>query len=104
MPFKSEKIIIAGGKFDRRCKLTEQQKDEIISLREKISQRKCALMYGISRRTVVFLWYPDKLQRNKQVRQERGGWQQYYSKERNTETIREYRRYKQKLYVDGFIE
>lgn len=103
MPYKSEKIIIEGSKFDRRRKLTEQQKDEIIALKGQISQRKCALMFNVSRRTIVFLWFPERLQRNKQCRQERGGWRQYYSKSKQAEYMKNSRRYKQKLYVDGLI-
>lgn len=103
MPYKSEKIIIAGSKLDRRRKLTEQQKDEICALKGQISQRKCALMFGVSRKTIVFLWFPERLQRNKQCRQERGGWRQYYSKSKHAETMKDSRQYKQKLYVEGKI-
>lgn len=42
MPYKSEKIIIAGSKHDKRCKLTDGQKNEIIALRGTISQHECA--------------------------------------------------------------
>lgn len=103
MPYKSEKIHIAGSKHDRRCKLTNAQRDEIISLRGIVSQRKCAERFGVSRRTVQFLWFPERLIINKQRRQERGGWKQYYEKEKRAETMREYRHYKQDLYKCGTI-
>ena len=103
MPFKSEKIVIAGSEHDRRCKLTDVQKDQIIALRGTISQRKCAEQFGVSRRTVQFLWYPEKLEANKQARQARGGWKQYYNKTNWAETMREHRRYKQELYNAGLI-
>ena len=103
MPYKSEKINIAGSEHDRRYKLTNAQRDEIISLRGIVSQRKCAERFGVSRRTVQFLWFPEKLIANKQRRQERGGWKQYYKKEKWAETMREHRHYKQELYVCGTI-
>lgn len=97
MPYKSEKIKISGTKFDRRIKLTEEQKNEIIALRGIISQRKCALMFNVSRRTIVFLWNPEKLEQNKARRQERGGWRQYYDKKKHRESMKNTRRYKQEL-------
>ena len=103
MPFKSEKINIANSEHDRRCKLTDVQKDQIIALRGTISQRKCAEKFGVSRRTVQFLWWPEKLQANKQRRQERGGWKQYYNKTNWARTMREHRRYKQDLHLEGLI-
>lgn len=103
MPYKSEKIIIAGGKHDRRCKLTETQKTEIIALRGTISQRECAERFGVSRRTIQFLWFPEKLIANKQARATRGGWRQYYDKKQWAVVMREHRRYKQELYKEGMI-
>ena len=104
MPYKSEKIKIEKTKFDKRIKLNEEQKDKIASLKGLVSQRKCAEMFNVSRRTIVFIWFPERLQRNKQVRQERGGSKQYYNKIKNTEYMREHRRYKQQLYLKGQIQ
>lgn len=104
MPYKSERLIIAGSKFDRRCKFTDQQKDEIIALRGCVSQRKCALMFNVSRRMVQFLWFPEKLERNKQARQARGGWREYYHKADHAESMKNTRRYKQELYVKGDLK
>ena len=74
MPYKSEKIIkLAGTSKDRRRKLSDEQKDEIAALKGTISQRECAKRYGVSRRTIQFIWDPDKHKRNLQCRQERGG-------------------------------
>lgn len=103
MPYKSEKIIIAGSEHDKRRKLTQAQKDQIIELRGVISQRECAEQFGVSRRTVQFLWFPEKLEANKQSRQARGGWKQYYDKKKHAEYMREHRQYKQELYVCGTI-
>lgn len=104
MPYKSEKIKIEGTALDRRRRLTEQQKDEIRKLKGTMSRCACAAMFGVSKRTIDFIWYPEKLARNKQCRKERGGWRQYYTKERKREEIKEYRHYKQDLYVEGIIK
>ena len=48
MPYKSEKIIIRGSQYDRRQKLTPEQKSEIAFryATTDISQRKLAEEYG----------------------------------------------------------
>lgn len=101
MPYKSEKIRIEGTKLDRRIKLTPEQKDKIASLKGTISVRECARMYEVDKRTIQFIWYPERLERNKQLRQERGGWQQYYDKIKWRETMKEHRSYKQELFLEG---
>ena len=80
MPYKSERCIIAGTKYDKRRKLTEEQKAEITEL-IGLSSREIARMYGVSRRTVQFIQHPERLQRNKQCRANRGGWRQYYDRQ-----------------------
>lgn len=99
MPYKSEKMKLSPEQ-DRRIKISDDKKNEIVALKGKISQRKCAELFGISRRSVVFLWYPERLEQNKQRRQERGGWRQYYDKEKNTATQKEHRHYKQEIYLE----
>lgn len=87
MPYKSTKIKIMNGAYDKRIKLTVAQKNEIISLKG----------------TIQFLWDPEKLKRNIQRRQERGGTKQYYNKEKHREQMKTHRRYKQQLYLEGKI-
>ena len=103
MPFKSEKIKIEGTKFDRRIKLTQEQKDQIADLKGKISRIACANQFGVSKRTIDFIWYPERLERNKQLRQERGGSKQYYDRVKWAEQMKEHRDYKQDLYLEGKI-
>lgn len=104
MPYKSEKIKIEGTQHDRRRRLTEQQKNEIVSLRGVISRKRCSLIYEVSARTIDFLWYPEKLEKNKQLRQDRGGWRQYYNKDEHKESIKDTRRHKQNLFKKGLIK
>jgi transposase len=97
MPYKFEykKIPIPKDK-DRRRKLTDEQKTEIKALYGKVSQRKLASIYGVSRRTIQFIGDPEKHKENLQRRQERGGSMAYYDKDYNTSRVREHRRYKNK--------
>lgn len=100
MPYKSEKAIkLVGTDKDRRVKLSPEQKDEIASLKGVISCNECARIYGVNKRTISFIWYPERLERNKQLRKERGGWKQYFEKDKHREYIKKYRHHKQELYI-----
>jgi len=102
MPYKCEKIIkLAGTPNDRRRKLTDEQRDEIASLKGVISAHECARRFNVSRRTIQFIWDPDKHKRNLQCLQERGGSRQYYSKEKHKQYMKTHRHYKQKLYLSS---
>lgn len=105
MPYKSEKIIkLEGTDKDRRIKLSVEQKNEIISLKNSISRNKCAQIYNVSKRTIDFLWYPEKLLKNKQLSQKRGGWRQYYNKDKHKQYTKNYRHYKQKIFLEEYSQ
>ena len=104
MPSKADNIAINNRRLDRRCKLTEEQKAEIISLRGEMSSYACAAKFGVSRRMIQFLWNPEALLRNKICRQARGGWRQYYDKVLHREYMKEHRDYKNRLYKKGLIK
>jgi len=103
MPYKSEKIKIEGSKYDRRAKLTPEDKKEIYANALGLSQRALASKWGVSRRTIQFILDPSKLKENLKRRKERGGSKQYYNKEEWAETMKEHRRYKEKLSKEGKI-
>lgn len=106
MPYKSEKIKIAGTSHDRRRKLTEDQKDYIRWLREEkgLSQRQLAAMFGVSRRLITFILDPEKEKRSKAIQKQHKQEGRYkYTKEEWAEVMREHRHYKEKLHKDGFI-
>lgn len=105
MPYKSEKLIkLEGTSKDRRRKLLDEKKDEICSLKGQIGRNECARLFNVSRRTVDFLWHPEKLQKNKQLRQERGGWKHYYSKDQHKESMKNWRHYKQEIYLEEVLK
>jgi hypothetical protein len=105
MPFKSEKILIVKTQFDRRVKLTDEDKVLIkkISEEENLSQRALARQFNVSRRLIQYILDPEKLAENIKQRKERGGSKQYYDKDRHREYMKDHRRYKQDLYTKGEI-
>lgn len=103
MPYKSEKIIIAHTKYDRRIKLTNDDKFKIKQEYDttSISIGELARKYNVSRRTIDFILYPDKKEENLKRRKERGGEKIYYKKERHREYIKKHRTYKQEIYKNA---
>lgn len=101
MPYKSQKIRLSPSQ-DRRRKLTEEDKD-VIRHRYKIgdgSQRSLAREYGVNKSTIAIIVNPERANYVKQRTKEH--WKDYRpSKEEWAETMREYRRYKQDLYLKG---
>lgn len=106
MPFKSEKIKIQGTQFDKRVKLTIEDKELIKWLREEeeISYQKLANQFKVSKRTIIFICKPETLQACKDARAKRGGSKIYYEKEKHTKAIKEHRKYKQDLKIKGLIK
>lgn len=98
MPYKyaTDKKHLPRDK-DRRIKLTDEQREDIRANPHGMSKRGLARHFNISRRLIDFIQNPEKVEANKQLRKERGGWKQYYNKEEHRETIKEHRQYKQKI-------
>ena len=91
MPYKCEKIKIAGTEFDLRRKLTDLQKNAIKLLsKQGISQRKLAEIFHCSKRTVQNILQPQE--RSAPAPKPKEYW---------TEKKCLYRQRKQKLYVEG---
>ncbi len=94
---------INNPKLDRRVKLLPEQREEVLALKESISQRKCAKMFNVSRRLVQFIWYPEKAEENKLRRAERGGSSQYYDKDSHSKAMKDHRNYKRQLIKENKI-
>lgn len=106
MPFKSEKIKLTKEQ-DRRIKLSDEQREEI---KEKYStgsysQRALAREYNVSRRLISFILFPEKaIKSANQFKERRADGRYKPSKEEWAKTVREYRRYKQNLYLKGELK
>jgi hypothetical protein len=105
MPLKVDSIAINNELLDKRVKLTFNQKQEIIYIREKqqISYQKIANMFGVSKRTIIFICKPETLTACLEKREIRGGWKQYYDKEKHCLSIKEHRAYKKELFKNKLI-
>jgi len=98
MPYKTEyehKVI--PRYLDRRVKISLVEHAEIKRLYGKISQRKLAQMFGVSRRLIIFIGCPEKKKKDLVNRALRGGSMQYYDKEEQRKSIQETRKYRREL-------
>ena len=103
MPFKSEKIKLPQ-EYDRRRKLTDEQKDEI---KHKYSTglyslNNLATEYKVSKKTILLIVNPESKRKNDERIKDH--WKDYQPTTEERNKIRkEHRQYKQKLYKDGKI-
>lgn len=105
MPGIADQLKIEGTEYDRRRKLSEEDKKEIMKLtRRGETQTRIARKFMISRRAVSFITDPKALEENLKRREERGGWRQYHDEEEHTERINELREYKMDLLMHHKIE
>lgn len=93
MPYKSERIIIAGTKYDNRRKLSQDQVGAIKLLKEDgYSYRQLAAMFGCSKWTIQNIIHPQSRKAPKKRPTE------YWAEKK-----REYRQRKQALFKSGQI-
>ena len=104
MPYKSDKITIKGTMYDRRRKLTDDQKSQIKGLFKDtgISIHSLAKNYGVSRGTIQLIVRPEKAQHAKEYRKK--VWRKYVDRQKLTEASRNLRHYKHELYKQGKIK
>ena len=53
--------------LDRRVSLSETNRENLLDLKDKVSQRTAAKMFKVSRSLVRFIWMPEKLEHAKQL-------------------------------------
>lgn len=105
MPYVSEKIKIQNTKYDRKIKITKEIREEIEKLySEGKTQTYIAKLFGVDRKTIYNVLNEDKYQEQLKRRREEKAHLTYYDRERHTKYMREHRKYKQKLYVEGKIK
>ena len=96
MPYIIEKINLPKG-FDRRVKLTDEEREEIRKLhKEGLKIREIARMFEgkCSRRLIQLVIYPERLEEHYRKQKEGKKWMTYYDKDKHREYVRGHRAYK----------
>lgn len=101
-PYAKAQTVRYTGLQDRRRKLTDGERAEILKLHveQGYTYRGLARMFGVSRSLVRFICDPEALQRCRD--RIKATWRKYReqrSKEENAKIIRDFRRRKYKMYV-----
>lgn len=92
------------GLQDRRRKLTDEQKAEIIRLRDEgWSMRKLAKEFEVSAQSILFIVNPESKAKNDKYIKDH--WRKFQkTKEENVEAVRKTRLYKQELFLKGELK
>lgn len=92
------------GLQDRRRKLTDEQKEEIIRLRnEGLSLRKLAKKFEVSAQSILFIVNPESKAKNDKYN--RDNWRKFQkTREERNEVIKRTRRYKHELFLKGELK
>lgn len=101
----ADEIRVAGTKYDRRRRLTEEDREDIKrDYAAGDSVHAIARCYGVSRRLVQFILYPERQEENKARRTARGGSRAYYDRSKHAAAMRRCRGHKKDLYDKRLIE
>lgn len=106
-PYEKAQTIRLDEKHDRRVRLTQDQKKEIMELYDKgdISHGELARMYGVSRTLIGIILNPERARKVKERFKEH--WREYYlrhGKQHHSEAVRNTRNYKYRLFMSGDIK
>ena len=101
----SDKIKIKDTKYDRRKKINDIQRQEILKLRnEGLSYNVISRKYEVSKSLIIDICNPDIAERKRIASRERHREGRYaYTKEEWAAVIREHRNYKHRLYKEEKI-
>lgn len=105
MPYTHEtNHIKLVGLQDRRRKLTDEQKVEIIRLRDEgWSLMKLAKQFEVSKKLILLIVNPESKAKNDKYIKDT--WREFQqTKEKRNEAIKKTRRYKQKLFLKGELK
>ena len=65
---------------------------------ENYGIKQLARMFKVNKRSIQFICYPERAERNRQLREKRGGSKKYYNREKHTEAIKSLRDYKKQIF------
>ena len=106
MPYRFEQIPISNEKLDRRVKLTEEDKKNIVDEYRggAISINALARKYNVSKRLIQFTLFPERKEKARKDYLERRKDGRYYDKDKHTEHTRNHRNYKKELWNKGLLK
>lgn len=105
MPYTHEtKRIKLTGLQDRRRKLTDEQKAEIIRLRDEgWSLMELARKFEVSKKLILLIVNPESKAKNDDYIKKH--WKEFQqTKEERTKAVRKTRQYKQQLFLKGELK
>lgn len=104
MPSNVDKLRLPPG-YDRRVKLTAEQKQEIreIYATGRCGARPLAREYGVSRDLIRLIVDPSKAEKQRLAFKERRKDGRYYVREKHTKAINSLRKYKEELLEKGIL-
>ena len=100
MPTIADKLHVQGTMYDRRVKLTSQDREEIKEKGAGYGIRKMAREYGVDKRLIQFILYPERLEASRKNRD----WRRYHDRKKLTKQSRYLRHRKMKLYKLGILK
>lgn len=104
MPNKFDNIPIKCPFLDKRTKILPCQRWMVGFMHsQNCSINSIARFYGVNKRLIQFILFPDRKKKNIEYREKRGGSVAYYKKEKQREYMRTHRKNKRKLYDAGLI-
>ena len=95
MPYKfeTEKVKLTPEQ-DRRVKILPEERQEVkLLFKAGWAIRAIARKYEVDHRLIQFILFPERLEASRANR----SWRNYYDKEKNTESMRDHRRYKHQV-------
>lgn len=103
--FETEKLKIRK-EDDKRIKLSDDDKDNLKRLFStgEYSIHELSNMFGVCRRTIQFILFPERYEKNKELRELRGGSKIYYDKETQKKYMKTHRQHKKDLYYQGKLK
>lgn len=106
MPYKFEDIPINNPKYDKRVKLTEVDKNNIIKEYESglISINALGKKYGVSKRLIQFTLFPERKEKAKKLFLERQKDGRYYDQKKHNEYMKNHRNHKKDLWNKGLLK
>ena len=98
MPYTTDIIALKDPFLKRSSKLLPCQKEMVKYWHDNgTSINQIARDFKVSKRLIQFILFPERHEKNKQHRKDRGGSSIYYDKEKHNQAIKIHRRYKNKV-------